>query len=157
MVNDITVAWAMPVDAAYLGASMESHVGSKATVTIFRLCVQHARIGSPLGKLPPELLEMIATRIQDALFRKRLRKWQNSIDCCADDCNPSAHFSRQQLQRMKLDPVFKDSDDDDFGDMPRQTGFSDKEHIDAIETFLHKIEDNSYVGSKQTFNKCRKV
>ncbi|KAL2038539.1 hypothetical protein N7G274_008586 [Stereocaulon virgatum] len=150
MLNGITVAWATPVGAADLGARMESYVESKATVSTFRLCVQHARIGSLLGKLPHELVEMIATQIQDALFRKRLREWEKSIECCADDCIPSDHFSRQQLQEMKRDYRIKDSDDDydslfedsdddddDWNDYIEESlsrnGLGHKAHIDAIQ------------------------
>lgn len=70
---------------------------------------------------------------------------------------------------MKRDYVFKVSDEDDedddddieeieeIEDILDQRGNGRERHLDAIEKFLHKVEDNSYVGRTQTFNTCRKV
>ena len=53
--NTVTVAWATPVDAFALGAQMEAHVESKASVHTFRLCVKYAQAsGNSLGRHPPD-------------------------------------------------------------------------------------------------------
>lgn len=165
MTNSITIAWAIPVDAATLGARMEAHAQSKATIHTFRLCVQHAPPGAPLGRLPPELVEIVAARIQQSLFKKRMKKWKKSVNCAAGDCYPSDHFSQKEILSMKSDLAFccqKDDEGDDgycecFEMHLLNNDIGDDEHMQVVKTFLPKVEDNSFIEKSDKFAKCRKV
>ncbi|KAL2047954.1 hypothetical protein ABVK25_011183 [Lepraria finkii] len=165
MTNSITIAWAMPVDAATLGARMEAHAKSKATIHTFRLCVQHAPPGAPLGRLPPELVEIVAARIQQSLFKKRMKKWKKSVNCAAGDCYPSDHFSQKEILSMKSDLAFCCQTDDEGDDSYCERfemhllnkDIGDDEHMQAVKTFLPKVEDNSFIEKTDKFAKCRKI
>ena len=165
MTNSITIAWAMPVDAATLGARMEAHAKSKATIHTFRLCVQHAPPGAPLGRLPPELVEIVAARIQQSLFKKRMKKWKKSVNCAAGDCYPSDHFSQKEILSMKSDLAFCCQTDDEGDDGYCEcfemhllnNDIGDNEHMQTVKTFLPKVEDNSFIEKSDKFAKCRKV
>ena len=165
--NGIAVTWATPVDAAELGARMESYVDTKASVHVFKLCAQHAQPGAPLGRLSSELIEMIATEIQDAAFDKQLKAWQQSIRCCAQMCRPSEHLDEEVRERLREDFLtdehelgHEDSDCvslDYFDEYAIDQGMGYDEHMEAVEAFLAQVEDNSYIESSGRFAKCRKV
>ena len=165
MVNSITIAWATPVDAATLGARMEAHAKSKATIHTFRLCVQHAPPDAPLGRLPPELVEIVAAQVQQSRFEKRMKKWEKSVNCAAGVCSPSDHFSQKEILSMKSDlglccQTDDESDDSDcecFEEHLLNHGIGDDEHMQAVETFLPKVEYNSFIKKSDKFVKCRKV
>ena len=110
--NGITVTWATPVDAAKLGARMESYVETKASVHDFKLCARHAQPGAPLGRLPSEVIEMIATEVQDAAFDKHLKTWQDSTRCCANECRPSEHLNEEDYKMWKEDCLTEIDDPD---------------------------------------------
>ena len=169
--NGITLTWATPFDAAELGARMEAYVETKALVHVFKLCVQHAQSEAPLGRLSPELIEMIATEVHDAAFNKQLKMWHKDLFCCANVCRPSEHLSAEKCKslresyQMELGSEHEDDSGCDsecgcahhFDDYLAELGMGHDEHIDAVETLLAKVENNSYVESSGSFAKCRKV
>ena len=168
LLNGITVTWATPVDAAELGARMESYVETKASVHVFKLCAQHAQPGTPLGRLSPELIEMIVTEVQNAAFAKQLETWQESTRCCANKCRPSEHLSEEDRESLREDYLTEPDecglvDDGDcgcehhFDGYLADLGMGHDEHMEAVEIFLAKVEDNSYTESDGRFAKCRKV
>ena len=168
LLNGITVTWATPVDAVQLGARMESYVETKASIHVFKLCAQHAQPGAPLGKLSPELIEMIVTEVQDAAFDKHLQIWHESTRCCANKCRSSEHLSEESCEEMRLDflvdgPECDLMDEDDCGceyhfeGFLAELGMGHDEHIEAVDIFLAKVEDNSYTKKGGRFAKCRKV
>ena len=147
---------------------MESYVETKASIHVFKLCAQHAQPGAPLGRLSPELIEMIVTEIQDAAFDKQLKTWQESTRCCANKCRPSEHLSEESCESLREDYLleveeheFVDESDCDcahhFDGYLADLGMGHDEHLEAVETFLTKVEDNSYIESDGRFAKCRKV
>ena len=166
--NGITVTWATPIDAAELGARMESYVETKASVHVFKLCAQHAQPGTPLGRLSPELIEMIVTEVQNAAFDKQLETWQESTRCCANKCRPSEHLSEEFRESLREDYLSEAEEHDfveerdcvcthHFDGYLADIGMGHDEHLEAVETFLAKVEDNSYTESDGSFAKCRKV
>lgn len=180
--NGIAVTWATPVDAAELGARMESYVETKASVHVFRLCVEHAQPGAPLGRLSPELIDIIATEVQHATFKKRLETWQQNTRCCAGTCRPSEHLNEEDYASLKEDYLMEIEGSEveghsgchcghclyldelgvghclcDFDWYLDERGVGHDEHIETVETFLAKVENNTYVGSRGRFSKCRKV
>lgn len=171
LLNGITLSWATPFDAAELGARMEAYVETKALVLVFKLCVQRAQSEAPLGRLSPELIEMIATEVHDAAFKKKLKIWHKDLFCCANVCRPSEHLSAEQRKSLKDDyklELRSEHEDDSgsdsdcgcgnhFDDYLAELGVGQDEHIDAVETTLAKVENNSYAESSGNFAKCRKV
>ena len=171
--NSIALTWATPVDAAELGARMESYVETKASIHVFKLCVQHAQPGATLGKLSPELINMIATEVQDAVFTKQLKIWRGNISCCANMCRPSEHLDEESRESLTADflsvigehELPEDSDCDcsdpdcahNFEGYLADLGEGRDEHMEAVENFLAAVEDNSYVESSTMFARCRRV
>ena len=152
---------------------MESYVETKASIRVFRLCVQHAQPGAPLGRLSPELINMIATEVQDAVFTKQLKTWRGNIRCCASVCRPSEHLDEESRESLTEDflavggehelPEDSDCACSDYGCAHTFDGYladlgeGRDEHIEAVEIFLEAVEDNSYIESSSMFAKCRKV
>ena len=170
--NGITLTWATRVDPAELGARMESYVEIKAPIHVFRLCVQRAPSEASLGRLSPELVEMIATEVYDAAFNKKLKAWQQYISCCADTCRRSEHLSEESCKlsredfQMDLESHLEDNSEcdgnycacpHDFDDWLAHRGIGHDEHTLPMEDFLDKVENNSYVEGSGSFAKCRKV
>ena len=146
---------------------MESYVETKAPIHAFKLCVQHAQSEAPLGRLSPELIQMIANEVHDAAFDKQLKTWQKGISCCANICRPSEHLSEESYESLRDDYRMElESEDETDGECDcthhfdgylAELGMGHDEHIDAVETFLAKVENNSYIESSGGFAKCRKV
>ena len=168
LLNGITLTWATPVDAAELGARMESYVETKAPIHVFKLCWQRARSEAPLGRLSPELIEMIATEVHDAAFNKQLRIWQSGMICCANECRPSEHLSEESYEslrheyRMDFESEHEGCDGEcdcpgDFDGYLTELGMGHYEHVEAMKRFLAKLEYSSYDESSSSFAKCRKV
>ena len=169
--NGITLTWAIPVDAAELGARMESYVEIKAPVHVFRLCVQRAPSEAPLRRLSPELVELIATEVYDAAFNKQLKAWQQGISCCEETCRRSEHLSEESCElsrdhfQMDLESHLAGNSRCDgrycacphnFDDWLLKRGIGHDEHTLPMEDFIAKVENNSYVDGSG-FAKCRKV
>ena len=55
MPSKVTVAWAVPVDAATLGARLEAYAETKAATRTFRLCAKYAS-DSVIESLPEEII-----------------------------------------------------------------------------------------------------
>ena len=171
LLNGITLTWATPFDAAELGARMEAYVETKALVHVFKLCVQRAQSEAPLGRLSPELIEMIATEIHNAAFNKQLKMWRKDLFCCGNVCRPSEHLSEESCKSLRddyrMELASEDEDDSEcdnhcgcahhFDGYLAELGMGQDEHNDAVETFLAKVENNSYVESSDSFANCRKV
>ena len=170
--NGITLTWATRVDPAELGARMESYVEIRAPIHVFRLCVQRAPSEAPLGKLSPELVEMIATEVYDAAFNKKLKAWQQCISCCEETCRRSEHLDEESCElsrddfQIDLESHLADNSRCDgrycacphnFDDWLVHRGIGHEEHTFPMEDFISKVENNSYVEGSGSFAKCRKV
>lgn len=170
--NGITLTWATHVDPAELGARMESYVEVKAPIHVFRLCVQRAPSEAPLGRLSPELVEMIATEVYDAAFNKHLKAWQQFISCCEETCRRSEHLSEEscELSRDEFQMELESHPAGNsrciasycacrynFDDWLVHKGIGHDEHTLPMEDFLEKVMNNSYVEGSGSFAKCRKV
>lgn len=171
--NSIALTWATPVDAAELGARMESYVETKASIHVFKLCVQHAQPGAPLGRLSPELINMIATKVQNAVFAKQLKTWRGNMRCCANMCRPSEHLDEESHESLTAGflsvigehelPDDSDCDCSDYECIHNFEGYladlgeGRDEHMEAVNKFLAAVEDNSYIKSSTMFARCRKV
>ena len=165
--NGITLTWAIPVDAAELGARLESYVETKASIHVFKLCTQHAHPGASLGKLSPELIEMVSNEVQNATFNRRLQIWQDLLRCCANKCRPSEHLSNEDSGSLREEYL---TEVNNYGTMDVECGgnegylmgagvrHDEHEHVDAVMTFLSHLENNYFHNrSGRWFQKCKKV
>ena len=163
MVNKVTVAWATPVDAFALGAQIEAHAESKASIHSFRLCVKYAQAsGKLLGTLSPELVEIVVAHIRQPFLDKFSAEWQEAKRCCLAECKASDHFDSEVLADMKSvffseadgesgdeDAVFEECLDEDCG------GYV--EHYDNVHRFLSKIDLETGPRCNERFAKYAKV
>ena len=152
---------------------MESYVKTKASIHVFKLCLHHAQPGTPIGRLSPELINMIATEVQDAVFAKELETWEGNMRCCANKCRPSEHLDEESRESLTKDylafigepELLEDSDCDcaphvcahNFDGYLADLGEGREEHMEVVEDFLATVVDNSYIESSSMFSKCRKV
>ena len=165
--NGITLTWAIPVDAAELGARMESYVETKASTHVFKLCTQHAHPGASLGKLSPELIEMVSNEVQNAAFNRRLQIWQDLLRCCANKCRPSEHLSKEDSEWSRGEHLMEDHNyeivDGECGgneeySMGSGVRHEEYEHVEAVITFLSHLESNYlHNRSGRWFQKCKRV
>ena len=91
MVNNLTMAWATPVDTVKLGARLEAYVDTKSAVLTLRLCIPYAPSGCYLAKLSPEVIGIIGTQVQDAVFETLRPSWELAWECCQDTCSSHDH------------------------------------------------------------------
>lgn len=160
--NNVTVAWATPVNAFNLGAQMEAHVESKAPVHTFRLCVKYAQAsGNLLGRLPPELVENVVAHIRQPIFERYSAEWQSAERCCSAECTPSDHFDPEVLEDMRGNIFIDvDGDSDDasrFEELMSENGDGHEEHCEILESFLSMIEEDNGVKRNKRFAECTKV
>ena len=160
--NGITLTWAIPVDAAELGARLESYIETKASIHVFKLCTQHAHPGASLGKLSPELIEMVSSEVQNATFNRRLQIWQDLLMCCANVCRPSEPLTKEDSESLREDHGYEIMDDECGGNEEYLVGLDmrhdEHEHVDAVMTFLSHLE-SSYIHDRsgRWFQKCKRV
>jgi len=76
-------AYVLRCDAVELCARLEAYVETKASIDVFRDCVRLSRRGATpaLGRLPTELVDMVALSVQDKAFNLRFPEWKLVIDC----------------------------------------------------------------------------
>lgn len=134
MSNTVRLTWAVPVSAHLLGARLEAYGESKAAISTVRLCAQYANLsGTPLARLPTEVLNQIVGFVSDSIFEERLPDWVDMFKChddggdSSDDgfdylwdvtCNdePYFHKAKKLCKRREvqgLDPGKCDQDADD--------------------------------------------
>ena len=163
MVNNLTVAWATPVNVYDLGARLEAYVEGKATISTFRSCIGNAHTDAPLTKLPPELVEIVADYVRRPILERRQKTWEASRCCCQRMCFPTDHLTDAQISNYKVDLFGEDCElfDDrilDFEDELRANGIGEAEHDLKIDDFLEKIDEClPYTKSTSPFQRCKHV
>lgn len=96
----ITVAWAIPIEAQLFGARLEAYARSKAVKHTFWLCIQHAHTDQALAKVPPEVFKMIASQIQQHIFDRRQKWWQDAVRCCSLVCDDDCRGNDEHEERV---------------------------------------------------------
>ena len=166
MVNDVTVAWATPVHAFALGAQIETHGESKASIHTFRLCVKYAQAsGGFLGRLPPELIEIVVAHVRQPILDKFSAEWQKAERCCLAECKASDHFDSEALKELRSEFLrgFVNGSEDDSGCEDAFEAFLDEhcddyeEHRDNVESLLSMIEVGTGPKRNKRFATCAKV
>lgn len=83
----ISLAWAINVDHAQLGALLEAYVFTKATITTLRACMSH--LSKPL---PTELIDLIGDVLKDTTYRSTIAAWNSARFCVKPNCQPIHHL-----------------------------------------------------------------
>ena len=144
----ITLAWAMPVNHVQLAPRLLSYTASKAAVTVLRLGAQKVA-SKPLGRLPPEIVEMIADNIRDNEYDRRIGTWTKAQKCIANTCSPSHHYSRAELS--DIDPLMCHCCGSPVGiEESLDQDETDRRHEKAQTTYIKNFDDPE-------LSKCRKV
>ena len=78
--GDIMVAWAVPVNLAWLGARLFAYVGTKATITTFRLVTENSPLTACRG-LPEEVISLIAVEVREKVFQQKINDWIKFTMC----------------------------------------------------------------------------
>ena len=101
MVNNLTVAWATPVDAVELGASIETHALVKATMSAFHEFIKDEPETSAVKKLAPKLLDIISTHLRQSAYEEHEEEWGKSWLCFYGVCTPSNHQREKDYDFIK--------------------------------------------------------
>ena len=147
MADEVMLAWALPVSRIQLGPRLMAYVETKAATHTLQLCAQKSN--SPtLGKLPPEIVEMIASKVRDDRFRIRIEAWITGQRCFEDSCSPSHHYTAAELRDMITwaSPVNRKG----LGYILDGDGESDARHKDYVTS-----HGDSITGAYMT--KCKEV
>ena len=103
MANNLTIAWAMPVDSIALGASIEAYASAKSTQSAFLDFIEMTSDNSAARRLPNELLEKITTHALRLHFEEHTYKWGSLVECFCGSCPPSEHLREEEYKRLKED------------------------------------------------------
>lgn len=96
--------WAMPVDVAELGATLEAYADTQQQIQSLRLCHRYGQLSS-LSRLPEELLGCVVGYILQAQTDQNRHKWAQAVKCFQGRCTLVEHL---RLAR------FSDDSDWDF-------------------------------------------
>lgn len=92
MTGKVTLAWALPVNTQALGVSLEAYVKSKPSLSFFKLCLKYGQSArAPIGKLPRELIELVAKYVYDPFLDDATRRWAKYQRCPESECRPLDH------------------------------------------------------------------
>ncbi|KAL8737242.1 MAG: hypothetical protein Q9181_001861 [Wetmoreana brouardii] len=161
MRSNISLAWAINVGHAQLGARLEAYVETKAAITTFKACVRHTTIYS-MSQLAPELVEMIADALKDTAYLQRAHQWLSERKCLLHECRPRDHFTKAERYDIlagvflgveyELEDLASDEEDDYLWDTGMET------HDDIVFSHLDKITlPASGKGFIPRFARCKEI
>lgn len=148
MQDAITLAWAVRVDHAQLGARLEAYVDTKAAISTLRACIAHSDIRS-MSSLPPELVAMIVGTLKDLVYNQKIQGWITARECLQNDCKTTDHFTEEELRDIEY-PY--DSDNEDYL-WPESMEI----HRNTIEAHMKKITLPTSNNVVRKFARCKEV
>lgn len=170
MANNLTVAWARPVDTVKLGARLEAYVDARAVITTLRMCAKYAPLDFFLAKLPPELISIIGALAQDAVYEDHRQSWELAWKCCQGTCCSKHHRSKQEQIALARQHSSRSWNPWDNIDDPRNVGGiyfeagqhrsgQDKiTHHHRVKALLDKLNQKFETSrSNPRFARCREV
>ena len=153
MENDITLAWAVSVDYAKLGARLEAYVETKAQITTLKACVASSCSTHPsISKLPPEIVTAIANALKDIVYVPKIKRWLRAQKCVHNECERVDHFTKQELWKYESWSELPLEEDDDILYQD-----SLERHQDAVYQHLDKITQPVSHKFATRFAKAKKV
>ena len=135
----------------YRGARLEAYAETKASVHTFNLCAQYARLlGTPLGKLRQEVLDIITSCLCNHAFEHKDQQWVKAQKCLDDACRPGDHLSKEDLSWFIDDVKRSHSDDDDstydfesrLDDATLDSRFGEDDCNQTVHDLLTKYQDS---------------
>lgn len=148
MQDAITLAWAVRVDHAQLGARLEAYIETKAAISTLRACVAHSDIHS-MSSSPLELVAMIAGALTDLVYNQKIQGWNESRECLQNECKTTDHFTEAELEDMEW-PYGSDSEDHLWPE-------SMEIHRNTIENHVQKITLPTRNNAARNFARCKEV
>ncbi|KAF1929441.1 uncharacterized protein M421DRAFT_4579 [Didymella exigua CBS 183.55] len=85
------LTWAVPVDAAELGASLETFEMLLPPVHMFRLC--HRTGSGPLATMPQEILDLVIEALYQSTKADIMLEWIAQFKCFQGRCRKTQHVS----------------------------------------------------------------
>jgi len=146
MQDAITLAWAIRVDHAQLGARLEAYVETKAAISTLRACIAHSDIPS-MSNLPPELVAMIVGTLKDLIYLLKIQDWNTARRCLLNDCSFKDHFTEEELWDLDYDSRYEEEL------MPESMDI----HQDTVHTHLRKITPLASNNVVPKFARCIEV
>ena len=159
----MTLAWAIPVKTQLLGARLEAYVESKLLVATFKLCVKYGPSNhAPVGRLPPELINLIVDRIQWPILNSCESRWARYQLCLEDKCSTYDHFTEEQICDNEFYPhndvedEYEDDRYEHFMDLEWKLGCT---HEIILREHLEKFKALSGDQSEacKAFARCKEV
>ena len=96
MEGKISLAWAIEVDQAQLGARLEAYVSTKAAITTLRSCLARYLLPPSVHiqnrNIPQEVIDLIADAVKDAVYIPKVQDWTRSRKCVQAQCLVLDHF-----------------------------------------------------------------
>ena len=96
MEGNISLAWAIEVDQAQLGARLEAYVSTKAAITTLRSCLARYLLPPSVHiqnrNIPQEVIDLIADAVKDAVYIPKVQDWTRSQKCVQAKCLVLDHF-----------------------------------------------------------------
>lgn len=153
----VYLARAVPIEPAILAAALTSYIETKASLTTFFCCANHAQSSSnALGRLPLELLYKVASLYREAAHGESLREWKDGFDCITDKCRPVDHLTRNLIRSLggkamqdyvPLKDVSSKADSENFGEfmvdwLLLRDDWQDV-HMDRMFEYREEIEDGT--------------
>ena len=98
MANNITIAWAIPVDAVNLGVTIQAYASVKETESAFLDFIEDTSEGSAAPRLPAEIIEKIITYAHQMHFTEHQSMWMEAWYCFCGTCSLSEHFNHKEYE-----------------------------------------------------------
>ena len=111
--SDLIIAWAMPVNLAKLGARLAAYAETKATITTFRLVAGY-KTQSTGRNLPEEIITMIAGKIRDTVFKRKIEPWVKTSRCLANTCTTLSHIPQAEFNSLAAIVTSNKMEDDEW-------------------------------------------
>ncbi|KAE9977634.1 hypothetical protein BLS_001254 [Venturia inaequalis] len=92
------LTWAVPVDAAKLGASLEAYLEAKPFITQLLLCHSFGQGSNvPITKLPREIIDMVAEVLIAGQQTGPQERWAKMHRCSSGRCTRDDHYETGEL------------------------------------------------------------
>ena len=139
LIEDITIAWATPVDPVALGARLEAFAETKAATSTFRLCAKYAS-DSSIERLPPEIIENISSAALDLAFSERIHGWIKAHACLVNTCNDDHDFSNDEIDWLKEQFEEEGPFQYSLREWIAESGVDAKKHEEIVSDQINKLQ-----------------
>lgn len=137
VINAIT--WAIPIDVHRSIAHAEAYFEHSIAATAFGECAQEAQgQHAPVGKLPTEIVDMIAKEAARPCFSAYYPLWTEILECSADRCRPRERYPYEDIRDAELAIGNGRVSDDEL----RWSALHREDHKDARMRLLEMVQES---------------